>query len=146
MSDDVVSDERWIDLINYLVGKPFSWNSRGPDSYDCWGLVLEVRRAIGLPVPHEWSTWMTEIAECSVEASAMMEEQLALPLGPWLRVNVPEPGDIVAMSSHKKIHHVGVCTPYGVLNTTRQLGTTLCSFERLRDMGYKRIEFYRWVG
>jgi hypothetical protein len=108
--------------------------------------VLEVRRAIGLPVPREWETWTTDTQESRTEASDLMEDQIALPFGPWLRVDIPVDGDIVAMSSHKKIHHVGVFTPFGILNTTRQLGVTLDQPERLRDMGYKRIEYYRWAG
>jgi len=30
---------------------PFVRGARGPDAFDCWGLVLEVRRRLGLPVP-----------------------------------------------------------------------------------------------
>jgi len=30
---------------------PFRRGARGPDAFDCWGLVLEMRRRLGLPVP-----------------------------------------------------------------------------------------------
>ena len=34
-----------------LIGKPFQALGRGPEAYDCWGLVIEVARRIGIEVP-----------------------------------------------------------------------------------------------
>jgi cell wall-associated NlpC family hydrolase len=31
-----------------LLNKPYKLNGRGPDSYDCWGLVMEVYRRLGI--------------------------------------------------------------------------------------------------
>lgn len=36
------------------VGKPFSWEGYGPDSYFCWSLVVDVyRREFGITLPRE---------------------------------------------------------------------------------------------
>ena len=34
-----------------LIGLPFMWGGRGPDSYDCFGLVREVQRRRGINLP-----------------------------------------------------------------------------------------------
>lgn len=34
-----------------LPGRPFRRGARGPAAFDCWGLVLEVRARLGLPLP-----------------------------------------------------------------------------------------------
>jgi cell wall-associated NlpC family hydrolase len=37
--------------IDDLLGKPFQDGGRGPDSYDCWGLAVEVFRRYGMTLP-----------------------------------------------------------------------------------------------
>lgn len=42
-----MSDFEWRDLI----GKPFAYRGRGPECYDCYGLVIEMMRRRGVVVP-----------------------------------------------------------------------------------------------
>jgi cell wall-associated NlpC family hydrolase len=35
-----------------LIGKPFKDRGRGPDSYDCWGLALEIFKRFGKELPN----------------------------------------------------------------------------------------------
>jgi cell wall-associated NlpC family hydrolase len=37
--------------IKDLIGKPFEDGGRGPEVFDCWGLVMEVYRRHGLELP-----------------------------------------------------------------------------------------------
>lgn len=37
--------------VNDIIGKPFKDGGRGPDAYDCWGLVMEVFRRQGIELP-----------------------------------------------------------------------------------------------
>jgi cell wall-associated NlpC family hydrolase len=39
-----------------LVGRPYRRGARGPDAFDCWGLVLEMRRRLGLPLPPDFAS------------------------------------------------------------------------------------------
>ena len=34
-----------------LIGKPFADGGRGPELFDCWGLVIEVMRRHGISLP-----------------------------------------------------------------------------------------------
>ena len=34
-----------------LIGVPFAYGGRGPDTYDCYGLVMELHRRQGLIIP-----------------------------------------------------------------------------------------------
>jgi cell wall-associated NlpC family hydrolase len=142
----MIAETEWIAVINRLVGKPFEWNARGPDSFDCWGLVIEARRSLGLATPAVWSAWgVDNDSEDAMAKSSciVIDEHFTRPT--WKKVSTGSPGDIVAMSKHRLIHHVGLLTPYGVLNTARGLGATVDSLHRLRDVGFKRIEFFQWV-
>lgn len=70
-----------------LVGKPFAKMGRGPDQYDCWGVVIEVARRVGKTVPDY------ELYACDTygENNRLYQEHV----GEYVRVYVPEPGDIV---------------------------------------------------
>jgi hypothetical protein len=41
---------------NDLIGRPFVRGGRGPHAFDCWGLVLEVRRRLGLALPPDFAS------------------------------------------------------------------------------------------
>lgn len=45
-----VSGLHKIDYID-LIDKDFAWGGRGPDLYDCYGLVMEMYRRIGIDLP-----------------------------------------------------------------------------------------------
>lgn len=34
-----------------LIGKPYKLSGRGPDSFDCYGLVIEMNRRAGIIIP-----------------------------------------------------------------------------------------------
>jgi hypothetical protein len=34
-----------------LIGKPYKTGARGPDAFDCWGLVIEAARRAGIELP-----------------------------------------------------------------------------------------------
>jgi cell wall-associated NlpC family hydrolase len=42
--------------LNDLIGRPYRYGARGPAEFDCWGLVLEVRRRLGLATPPDFAT------------------------------------------------------------------------------------------
>jgi cell wall-associated NlpC family hydrolase len=76
------------EALEELIGLPFERGGRGPDAYDCWGLVLALRRRLGLREPPDIATG-TLTRE---QAHALFALQ-SLPLG-WRRVPL-SPGGIV---------------------------------------------------
>jgi cell wall-associated NlpC family hydrolase len=72
-----------------LLGKPFENGGRGPERYDCWGLVCEVFRRYGMELPdyrvscldaglidatyrEERQNWITVERETAVPALVVM--------------------------------------------------------------------------
>lgn len=52
----VLVDWRAADVaLSELVGRPYAAGARGPGAFDCWGLVLEARRRLALPVPPDYA-------------------------------------------------------------------------------------------
>ena len=43
-------------VLGDLAGRPFVRGARGPDAFDCWGVVIEARRRLGLPVPPDFAS------------------------------------------------------------------------------------------
>jgi cell wall-associated NlpC family hydrolase len=114
----------WLDLL----GKPFREGARGPDAFDCVGLLIEMQRRLGRVVP-DWSS------DPLVLASALAR---------WERVRVPDPGDGVLIYSVNPQWHVGVVSGGGcMLHAHPDRGVAR---ERIDAFPWhKRIEgFYRW--
>lgn len=51
-----------------LLGKEFAYGGRGPDRYDCYGLMIEARGRVGLPMPPDYvSTDIPEAIHGAIE-------------------------------------------------------------------------------
>ena len=84
-------------MIEYadLIGKPFKYGGRGPDSYDCWGLLMELYSRKGIQIPDFLSpTDWKEIA-------ALMEQNMSN----WTPCE-PHPGCAIHMKMAQHPHHV----------------------------------------
>lgn len=82
----------WADLI----GKPFRYGGRGPDAFDCYGLVAEMRRRSGLAVPDYISPRNDE------EIAALIATNVPL----WVPCEL-RPGALVALRLGRFVSHVG---------------------------------------
>ena len=124
-----------------FLGAPFVWGARGP-AYDCWGLVTAARARLGAPVPDDWGVGNNDTAA----AMAVMAREAGNPNWQAVALEAMAAGDIVALSSHRRIHHVGLATPWGVLHAARGFGVVLQSLAALRRSGYRLIVPYRYAG
>lgn len=123
-----------------VLGTPFKWCGRGPDGYDCWGLVVEVRKRMGMPVLDEWFNAI----DSASESCKNVTEGFLRPC--WTKTETPEPGDIIGLSRNKFMHHTGILTPWGTLHTVRNFGALVQKNSELKMNGYKLIQPYKYTG
>lgn len=117
-----------------LIGKPFQWGGRGPEAYDCYGLVLEVYRRKGYKLPDFQSP------EDRRRVLGLVDD--AKPS--FIEVS-PEPGAIVLMNLEPYGAHVGLLLPYGRLIHASEL-TQRVQIDPVR-FWEKRIEnYYAYAG
>jgi len=82
-----------------LIGKPWAEGGRGPDAYDCVGLVLEVAKRLGKQLPDYVSNEATLHAELAAGGDSLAD----LP-----RMIHPNVGDVVLLRMGVNEHHLGV--------------------------------------
>lgn len=119
-----------------LLGKPFARGARGPESYDCLGLALEIARRLGYRFPDYVSDEATLHAELGAGGCSLAD---------CPRIAAPEPGCVALLRMSADQHHLAFLTDrYRMIHTTQ---TTGCVLERIlepmwqrRIMGYYRLE------
>ena len=126
--------------VNQYIGLPYKEGARGPDAFDCYGIVAAVfaERNIALPDFYQDGPGPMSAAR-AIDASVKGE----IMGGRAERVDAPEDYDIAVVRGFSKAHHVGVVIDGGVLHASRGLGSiwqSMSSFLRLHG----DVEFYRW--
>ena len=128
-----------------LVGKPFLHCGRGPDAYDCFGLVLEVLRRVGI----DWDWPLARAFEQGDTETLSGIIMAAVVSGPWELVEPPLTcGDVLVMATDGRWSHVApMVTDKHCLHITKtSTGAHLTSPEMLTRVGYRHQEVYRWRG
>lgn len=125
-----------------LIGKPWVAGGRGPDKFDCWGLVTWVYNHvlnIELPqVPFIDPKDVSQVARQIAKASIC---------GQWERLAKPEALCVIPMSTARAFHHVGLFLPIDggtVLHAFDKANVIAQTFPSLRAKGINRFEFYRF--
>jgi cell wall-associated NlpC family hydrolase len=129
------------ELVASYFGKPWASGARGPDAFDCWGLVRDVyAKAFNVDLP-EFPGLDAESPLARVRMAADCAES---PL--WQAIPAPEHGCAVGMATNARISHVGVfCGLDGgfVLHTVAGSGVRLESLSQLKARGQK-ITFFKY--
>jgi cell wall-associated NlpC family hydrolase len=87
----------WVDLI----GKPFRWGARGPDAFDCYGLVVEMNRRAGHAVPPYVSPTDSQDIARLITGEAITR---------WMPCK-PRPGALITFRIGRHVSHVGYLLP-----------------------------------
>lgn len=122
-----------------LLGAPYVHCGRGPESYDCWGLIVVIRERMGQPIIDEWA---------HIEQSQEVLYQVVLEgfsRSCWLRTSEYNPGDIVGLGKNKLMHHAGIITPWGIMHTVKSFGAIIQTPYELKLNGYRLIQPYTYV-
>ena len=91
-----------------VIGKPWEVNQRGPDSFNCWGLLVyafETQRGIHLPwVPVSGVSGTGKIAQDAAELAVM--QAVTASGADWQRVEPPlKEWDIITMRGPTRRRH-----------------------------------------
>lgn len=124
-----------------LLGKPYAINGRGPDVFDCWGLVAFVYRGLGIELPDFYGH----------DTIKAYREKMALEISrdgsPWLPIEKPEPFCAVAMSRRHVIHHTGIWLPEGyVMHASGKARVKADTIQGLRRNRFSTILYFRFQG
>ncbi len=79
-----------------LIGKPFEWCARGPDKFDCYGLVEEMHRRKGVRIPDVLSPTEQSKVATLLEAEALR----------WVKAEIA-PGAVLTFRIGIHDSHVG---------------------------------------
>lgn len=132
-------------MLDDFVGLPYREGGRGPDAFDCYGLLVEVFRTVhGVELP-DWYQDAPGNAAASRAIAAALDGEVSV--GRMVRVDWPHelPGeyDVAIVGSDNRPHHVGVSVAGGVLHASKAFGSAWHSLSRF-VMFYPKTEFYRW--
>ncbi len=133
MSDTVTSMPAR--LFADMIGKPFERGGRGPDSYDCWGVLQQVLRRMGYS-PTDYPT------RPDLLMRVVADEWQPIPVEKLL------PGDGILLRSSLPEYqwHIGVAVnPWNMVHARESVGVCV---ERIDGPLYKRrlLGFYRYRG
>lgn len=107
-----------------LIGKPFRYGARGPDEYDCYGLVTECFSRMGKEIPdYKSPTVLKEIAELVASEKYRWTPIAKKSSGELIPANVLTPGRLIEIRVKGLACHVGfIHKPRKFLHTWEDTG------------------------
>jgi hypothetical protein len=121
-----------------LIGKPWVAGGRGPDTFDCWGLLVHVyRELLGIELPAY--TCM------DVQNKLMVAKTIVCVFSEWGVLPTPKHLCAVGISANRKLHHLGVWLDLdggGVLHASETSGVVFQSVASLRQSGLQNIVYF----
>ena len=137
------STQTLAETVTAMIGKPFVWQGRGPNAYDCWGVVHEILQATGCTDIPDYGT-----VDNPNSVIRVMAREVETPK--WrqiLDIHELQTGDVLLLSTVSHVfHHAGVWTPWGVVHATPKMGVIISRIRDLETIGYKHYKVYRWAG
>ena len=134
------------EFIRPLIGRRWRSLADGPDEFDCWGLVVFVRKGlfgdndppIERPPP-----------DMTFSEARELFEHTAAPMG-WRHAEKPEEGSIVILSRYDRTNHAGVFlsvpgSPGRVLHCHEDFGVMYETQQSLRQQLWSRFRYYTKV-
>lgn len=125
--------------VTQYLGKKWMPGARGPDQFDCWGLICDFYdRFLGVSLPlHQ--VLPSDLRKVSQTAEKEVSGNL------WKLESSPSAFDVVGLGKKSIIHHVGLFIESDG-GMVLHIGNGMTArVERINEMKnqYRRIEFYR---
>ena len=118
--------------INDLLGKPYKLHGRGPDGYDCYGLVIEVEKRLGRVLPD-----LYELFEKKSEVRVITLSTAACGLE---KTDYPAFGDIIVFKKKGRADHIAVYLKNGDFIHCDSNGVEIQNLKYYDRKG----EYYKW--
>lgn len=122
------------DIYKGLVGKPYATGGRGPEAYDCYGLVMEIHKRRGITLPDYESPEDFEIISQIINREKILWEECE-----------EKPGAVILIGGKKIQHHVATYLGFGkIIHVTKDVGSV--SIDRLNFFEKRIVGFYQFKG
>lgn len=114
-----------------LVGKPYTEGGRGPEGYDCWGIVMECLRRQAIRVPDPFAR-QDQLRVKLDQRAADATDWIASLFGDWRRTEEQVIGSVLAFRDQDgDAVHVGVLVePKRFVHACKRTGVALVRLER----------------
>ena len=87
-------------MFNDLIGKKFEYGGRGPNSYDCYGLTMEVCKRFGIKIKEFYDT---------IDQPSIINDLINDGKSDYIKIENPEPLCLVLFKVNGKyVTHIGV--------------------------------------
>jgi cell wall-associated NlpC family hydrolase len=129
-------------ILNEYIGKPYLVNGRGPDAFDCFGLVLDIyRRLFDIHLP-DWTVEDATLATAVRVINKAWRSQEANDLA--YKVDAPEDFDIAFLYRKDIAHHVGIYVNGGVMHAShKNSGVAWERPEVFSSVGRGSLQYWR---
>ena len=109
--------------VDDLLGKPYEEHGRGPDAYDCYGLVIEVERRLGKALPDV--VYQNHDLELSRKAATL----------PLARTDRAERGSVIEIESKGELHIGVALSPTVMIHSTYNRGVCVHPIKMFKVRG-----------
>ena len=117
-----------------LVGVPFAYGGRGPDFYDCYGLLMELYRRRGVTLPEQTSPTSQEI----------ISAKMGIELLAWTPCE-KQPGAGALFRVGRLISHCGMVVDQNhMVHAWEKCGGV--TVERLETWTRRLVGYYQYTG
>lgn len=133
-----------LSIFQSLIGKPWVSGGRGPDEFDCWGLLVFVYFAcLQIRLPSHPNLNAKDISLTTKLSNSIIQG------GSWVQIKMPTHLCAVGMSANRLVHHVGLWITdgeaEGVFHSVDGQGAVFQSIASIRQSGMQNFTFYRYI-
>jgi hypothetical protein len=125
------------------IGKPWAAGTAGPDTFDCWGLVVEVQKQL-------FNRTLETVYIAPDDLRGLIQALEHHPFRKeWEITQTPHEGDVVLLRQSRHPVHVGVWLEVdggGVLHATRSWGVIFQRIPELNLSGWQIENIYTYTG
>ncbi len=129
-----------IEYCQAQLGKPWVSGARGPEEFDCWGLLVSIYKEV---LGHQLDPHFGVDAKNIREVLRTVDSEIPR----WVEIPRPRHLCAVGMSTGRHVAHVGVWLDHedgGVIHAASGRGVTFQSRISLRGIGINNLTFYSY--